>query len=133
MPIYVYEVINLDGTPGDTFEVIQRMSEDPLQVHPDSGVPVRRVIGAPSIGGMWSDAAMGKSTDDMNPQPASGLGNILVAVGENSVDMLPFRLSESRNGDLFIRFGCFDFCASAFERTEYVIGVGWLRQKVNSA
>ncbi|MFN7893976.1 MAG: FmdB family zinc ribbon protein [Pirellula sp.] len=66
MPIYVYEIINPDGTSGETFEVIQRMNEDQLQVHPDNGMPVRRVIGAPSIGGMWSDSAMGKSTDDSN-------------------------------------------------------------------
>jgi hypothetical protein len=67
----------------------------------------------------------------MNSQSSCGLGNVLVAVGENAVDVFPFRLSESRNGDLFIRFGRFDLCASAFERTEYVIGIGWLREKVN--
>lgn len=66
MPIYVYEVIREDGEPGETFEVIQRMSEEPLKNHPDSGAPVRRVIAAPSIGGMWSDSAMGNSISDSN-------------------------------------------------------------------
>jgi predicted nucleic acid-binding Zn ribbon protein len=42
MPIYVYEIINPDGTSGETFEVIQRMNEDQLQVHPDNGEIDRR-------------------------------------------------------------------------------------------
>ncbi len=66
MPIYVYEVIREDGKAPGTFEVIQRMNEPPLTHHPDTGEPVRRIIGAPSIGGLWSDSAMGKSTSDSN-------------------------------------------------------------------
>lgn len=66
MPIYVYEIVREGVDPPETFEVIQRMSDEPLQVHPDTGEPVRRVLSAPSIGGMWSDSAMGKSTNDDN-------------------------------------------------------------------
>lgn len=66
MPIYVYEIIRDDDQPAETFEVIQRMSEAPLTHHPDTGVPVRRVLAAPAIGGMWSDSAMEKSTSDAN-------------------------------------------------------------------
>lgn len=66
MPIYVYEIIREGEESPETFEVIQRMSDAPLTHHPDTGDPVRRVIGAPSIGGMWSDSAMGKSTSDDN-------------------------------------------------------------------
>ena len=66
MPIYVYEIIREDDDAPETFEVIQRMSDPPLTQHPDTGVPVRRVLAAPSIGGMWSDSAMGKSTSDDN-------------------------------------------------------------------
>ncbi|XZE44895.1 FmdB family zinc ribbon protein [Pirellulaceae bacterium SH467] len=66
MPIYVYEIVRDGDNPSETFEVIQRMSDEPLQVHPDTGEPVRRVLSAPSIGGMWSDSAMGKSTNDDN-------------------------------------------------------------------
>ncbi|CAN5489005.1 hypothetical protein BH23BAC4_BH23BAC4_17510 [soil metagenome] len=40
MPTYVYR--RPDGT---TFEVTQRISEDALTVDPETGVPVRRVIG----------------------------------------------------------------------------------------
>ncbi len=66
MPIYVYEIIGDDGEPTETFEVIQRMADEPLTTHPDTGQKVRRIIAAPSIGGMWSDSAMGKSTNDDN-------------------------------------------------------------------
>jgi predicted nucleic acid-binding Zn ribbon protein len=40
MPTYVYR--RPDGT---TFEVFQRISDDPLDVDPDTGQPVERVIG----------------------------------------------------------------------------------------
>ena len=65
MPIYVYEIIR-DDDSSETFEVIQRMAEEPLTNHPDTGEPVRRVLAAPAIGGLWSDSAMGKSTSDSN-------------------------------------------------------------------
>lgn len=45
MPTYRYETI--PGTSNDavqTFEVKQRFDEPPLHVHPETGVPVRRVI-----------------------------------------------------------------------------------------
>lgn len=40
MPIYVYR--NL--ATGETFEIEQRMSDDALTVHPDTGEPVKRLI-----------------------------------------------------------------------------------------
>ena len=48
MPLYVYQVIEPDGTDGEVFEVMQRMSDAPLTTHPDSGKPVRRLIAAPN-------------------------------------------------------------------------------------
>ena len=44
MPIYEYR--RPDGT---TFELIQRMSEDPLTVDPETGVPVQRVLHSPAL------------------------------------------------------------------------------------
>lgn len=80
MPIYVYEIINVeqpagsvsqDGTVSqdetqscEQFEVVQKMGDPPLTVHPETGQPVRRVIQPPFIGGTWSDHAMKKSTSD---------------------------------------------------------------------
>jgi predicted nucleic acid-binding Zn ribbon protein len=37
MPLYVYQVIEADGSDGEVFEVLQRISEAPLTVHPDNG------------------------------------------------------------------------------------------------
>jgi predicted nucleic acid-binding Zn ribbon protein len=48
MPLYVYQVIEPDGTDGEVFEVMQRMSEPPLTIHPENGKPVRRLIAAPN-------------------------------------------------------------------------------------
>ena len=46
MPTYVYRRLGPDGRPdGTTFEVFQRISDDPLKVDPDTGHPVERVIG----------------------------------------------------------------------------------------
>lgn len=51
MPTYVYEVLGDDGQVGERFEVEQRMSDEPLTKHPQTGAPVRRVFLPPSING----------------------------------------------------------------------------------
>ena len=66
MPLYQYEVITRDDSPGEQFEVFQSMADPPLTKHPETGQPVRRVLVAPAIGGKWSDSAMGKSVADDN-------------------------------------------------------------------
>ena len=64
MPLYQYEVITSDDSPGEQFEVFQSMADPPLSVHPQTGQPVRRVFCAPAVGGKWSDAAMGRAMSD---------------------------------------------------------------------
>jgi hypothetical protein len=66
MPTYVYQVIKPDGTEGETFEVVQKMSEAALTKHPETGEPVQRVITAPNIAGNWSDAASKNKLSDKN-------------------------------------------------------------------
>ena len=44
MPTYVYEVIEKDGSGGERFELVQPMSDDPITLHPETDLPVRRVI-----------------------------------------------------------------------------------------
>jgi len=44
MPIYEYRRPN-----GTTFELLQSISDDPLTVDPETGVPVERVLHAPAI------------------------------------------------------------------------------------
>jgi hypothetical protein len=64
MPTYVYAVVRPDGTDGEVFEVVQRMSDPPLLSHPESGAPVRRLVTAPNLSLQWSDAAgRGKLSD----------------------------------------------------------------------
>lgn len=49
MPLYEYVVVNADGSHGEVFEVLQRIGEPPLTKHPDSGLPVERLISAASV------------------------------------------------------------------------------------
>ena len=56
MPLYLYEVVNADGSAGEAFEVLQPMSDPPLTAHPETGEPVRRVFGAPSAPRGWTDS-----------------------------------------------------------------------------
>lgn len=66
MPIYTYQVINEDGSEGEIVEVFQSMSEAALTEHPETGQPVRRIIGAPNIGGNHSERATAKRLSDSN-------------------------------------------------------------------
>lgn len=64
VPIYVYEIVDERGEGGETFELLQKISDPPLTEHPETGQPVRRVIQPPFIGGTWSEGAMHRSTND---------------------------------------------------------------------
>jgi len=66
MPIYVYEEILPDGSAGEQFEIIQRMSDEPLDVHPDNGKKIRRIPAVASIAGVFSDMKSSKSLSDKN-------------------------------------------------------------------
>ena len=66
MPLYVYEVVTPDGSPGATFEMLQPMRAAPLTVHPDTGEPVRRVIGVPNAPTAWTDSQGKTVTSDKN-------------------------------------------------------------------
>lgn len=67
MPTYVYEVLDAGGrpvTPRETFELSQSIKDQPLTRHPQTGMPVRRVIQGFSILGSGSGA----------PEPGAGRG-----------------------------------------------------------
>ncbi len=49
MPTYVYAVIKPDGTDGEPFEVFQKITDPPLEKHPETGEPVRRLVVAPQV------------------------------------------------------------------------------------
>lgn len=63
MPVYVYETIPQSAADvSQTFELRQSMSEPCLAAHPDSGVPVRRVLsgGLATFTGGTATAAPGR-------------------------------------------------------------------------
>ena len=66
MPTYVYQVITDDGSEGEVFEVVQRMSDAALTEHPETGAPVKRIPQAPIIPGNWSDHATKQKLSDKN-------------------------------------------------------------------
>lgn len=64
MPIYEYEVINDDGTAGERIEIVQKMSDEPLTNHPETGAPIRRVFSAPILPGRHSDHKLNQTLRD---------------------------------------------------------------------
>ena len=70
MPVYVYEEILENGEGGELFEVTQSMQEDPLEVHPLSGRPVRRVYQPPNVVSRYSERAVNKSLDPKRVEQA---------------------------------------------------------------
>lgn len=70
MPIYVYETQpTTAGTSPERFEVRQAMSDAPLTTHPESGVPVHRVLSGGLVT-FTSGAATGPSAP-----PSGGCGS----------------------------------------------------------
>lgn len=71
MPIYTYEIItddvdeNGEPIPGMRFEVMQKMSDEPLTKHPELGMPCRRVMTPPNLAFNYTDAHdKARMTDD---------------------------------------------------------------------
>ena len=64
MPTYVYEVLGDDGEVLDRFEISQKMSDDPLTEHPETGQPVRRVFVPFHVAGKGSFNADKALADD---------------------------------------------------------------------
>lgn len=57
MPTYLYVVVQADGSDGEPFEVVQKMSDAALTKHPETGEPVRRIPTMPNLPLTHSDAA----------------------------------------------------------------------------
>jgi hypothetical protein len=66
MPVYTYQIIHDDGTEGETFDHMHKMSDPPLDVHPDTGEKVVRVFHAPHIAGNSHERAVKQQTSDKN-------------------------------------------------------------------
>jgi len=46
MAIYEYEILGPNGAPTGILEVEQKMSDPPLERHPETGAPLRRILSA---------------------------------------------------------------------------------------
>jgi len=66
MPLYVYKEILPDGSDGETFECIQKMSDASLQTHPKTGNPVRKVFHAPNVTSRYSEGSTKNRLSDQN-------------------------------------------------------------------
>jgi hypothetical protein len=53
MPMYVYVTVNADGSEGERFDLLQGINDEPLTKHPESGLPVRRVLTAGFASKPW--------------------------------------------------------------------------------
>ena len=72
MPIYEYEYLDKTGEgTGKIVELVQSMSDDAYEKHPETGEPVRRIISAPRIAGKWSDM---KSKSQLSNENLDRLG-----------------------------------------------------------
>jgi predicted nucleic acid-binding Zn ribbon protein len=74
MATYVYETI--PQNPGDTvtqFEIQHSMRDEPLKLHPESGVPVRRIItgGYGLIGANTGRSSEGSGSAPVAPAAAA--------------------------------------------------------------
>ena len=49
MPLYVYDVLDEHGAVCDTFEIIQKITDSPLTLHPETGQPLRLKLQAPFV------------------------------------------------------------------------------------
>lgn len=49
MPVYKYITIEEDDREGEIFEVEQSINSKPLEKHPESGKPVRRIYESPNL------------------------------------------------------------------------------------
>lgn len=66
MPVYVYEILET----GERFEVTQSMGDAPLDAHPETGAPVRRVILPPNLGIKHTPGTTKKMLDNQNVEKA---------------------------------------------------------------
>lgn len=64
MPLYSYEIINENGSPGEIIELFQPMDQPPYTKHPKTGVPIRRLISAPHVSGSFSARAIKSELSD---------------------------------------------------------------------
>ncbi len=66
MPVYTYQIINDDGSEGDTIQLSHGMNEPAFTEHPETGQTVRRVFAAPHVAGWGSEQKSKQLVSDDN-------------------------------------------------------------------
>ena len=66
MPTYVYQEILEDGSEGETFELVQRMTDPPLEVNPVTGRRVRRLYFPPNVSAHHTPGSEKRTLDNAN-------------------------------------------------------------------
>ncbi len=100
----------------------------------------RREARAESRGDPLGDGSLGRSFSKLalqgtpvDAKPSCRLRDVLITIGQDSVDMFPFGLGERGDGDLLVRLGGFHFRAPTFERAEDIVRIGRLWKKISGA
>ena len=70
MPIYIYQVIEADGSEGPIFEIEQSMKDPVLQEHPETGKQVKRVYQPPNLAYKHTPGRVKNLTADENVEKA---------------------------------------------------------------
>jgi predicted nucleic acid-binding Zn ribbon protein len=84
MPLYVYALVNPDGSDGETYEIFQSMKDEPLKKHPETGKKVRKLLTSPNVVTKWGESA---SRDRMSDKNLERLGfTKYVKSGDGSYD-----------------------------------------------
>ena len=66
VPIYVYQTLSDDSETPEVFEIQQSMNDPHLTHHPETGVPVRRVLQAPNIASKYTPGANKSKLENNN-------------------------------------------------------------------
>ena len=66
MPIYLYEILDDEGSVVATIEMLQGMNDPPLAHDPETGRPMRRILAAPRVPRKWSDSQVKANLSDKN-------------------------------------------------------------------
>ena len=66
VPIYVYQTISDDPEQAEVFEIQQSMTDPHLTSHPETGVPIRRLIQRPNIASKYTPAATKSKLENDN-------------------------------------------------------------------
>ena len=66
MPTYLYQEILPDGSPGESFEIHQGMSDPPLKKHPVDGRPIEKIFARPNLTTQYTESSNKKLLNDKN-------------------------------------------------------------------